>query len=123
MTALATPTQTLDTRLERFERFLNKVGYIPLVSSFSGGVRIYYGIIESICAVVIGALKFIASLFRSDTNERYILETEAAYSLYYVEHGLANIGRGIVESIPFVNLFCIAYDHFASRFSYIDVIV
>jgi hypothetical protein len=98
---------SLDETLGGFEKGLNVLGYIPGVSTFSGTIRILYGKIEIISGL---AIALISSCFRA--NDRQI-----AHGMELVVHGIANLGRGLVELIPFFNLICIPYDMY-NRFEY-----
>lgn len=110
----------IDKGLHKFEKILNIPGYIPVISSFSGQlVRIPYGQLEIIAAVAIGALFIAKGLLSHDAQQR---DKDINYGLFVATHytlqGLANIVRGTVESIPFVNMLCIPYDLFDKRVRY-----
>ncbi len=109
----------LDKALSTFETVLNYVGYVPFVSTFSGAIRIAYGKAEIIGAIAAGALLAVKALFASDSTQR---REEFNYALgiagTYAVHGFANICRGFVESIPFVNFAGLAYDLSGTRIRY-----
>ena len=98
---------SLDDALDGLENGLNILGYFPGVSTFSGMIRMFYGKVEIISGL---AIAVISSCFPA--NDR-----QTAHGLELVVHGIANIGRGLVECIPFFNLFCIPYD-MSNRFEY-----
>ncbi len=102
------------------ETGLNYAGYIPLVSTLSGAIRINYGKIEVIGAIASAALIAIRAFANDSQTERaeqlnLALQVITAYSL----HGIANIFRGILEMVPFLSLVtCLPYDLLKHRFSY-----
>ena len=113
--------ESLDKTLYTFEQGLNIAGYIPLVSTFSGSLRISYGKVEvigSVVAAVLTAFVALCNYHDAEARQRGLgkaLEILTTYSL----HGIANIFRGTIESVPFLSLFtCLPYDLLRSRFSY-----
>ena len=117
MTAF-TAANHLDQNLASFEKALNVLGYIPIVSSVTGFVRVQYGKFEVVASIAVAAFKFIASLFARSDAQRAQLEMESVQALTYIKHGLANFARGMVEMIPFVNLIMIAHDRIYDRLRY-----
>lgn len=109
----------IDKGLHKFEKALNIPGYIPFISSVSGQVRIAYGKIEIITAIAMGAFFIAKGLLSPNAQQR---DKDINYGLFVATHyslqGMANIARGIVESIPFANLLCIPYDLFDKRVRY-----
>ncbi len=95
----------MDEFLTLYERTFNFLGYIPIVSTFSGTARFIYGQVEAIVALAAVAFHFIGSIAGYAGHEG-----QAAKALPYVVHGLANMGRSVVEMIPIINLSCILYD-------------
>jgi hypothetical protein len=102
------------------ETGLNYAGYIPLVSSLSGSLRIQYGKIEVIGAIATGALLAGQAFFEQNGEERSKKLNRAVEVLTtYATHGVANIFRGILEMIPFLSLVvCLPYDLMKNRFIY-----
>ena len=82
------------------EKSLNRYGYIPGVSVFSGAFR---SLIGSVQIVAFSALALFATLSGSSALlKRYTCT---------IRNGLANIMRGSVEMVPFAgNLLCFLYD-------------
>jgi len=79
-----------NTTLSVIEKTLNLTGYTTL----TGPARMIFGVAEAIGA-------FAVSIFFPEKHaSKYIL------------HGLANMGRGFVESIPLINLYFIIYDYY-----------
>jgi hypothetical protein len=95
----------MDESLTLFESTLNTLGYIPIVSTFSGTARFIYGKVEAIVALAAVAFHFIGSIAGYAGHEGQV-----AKALPYVVHGFANMGRAVVEMIPLINLSCIFYD-------------
>lgn len=111
----------LDNTFGHFEQGLNIAGYIPLVSSLSGGLRFEYGKLEIIGALAAAAIMCINALFNSDASEKAVLLNKAGeVVIKYSLHGVANMVRGLFEIVPFVSLVtCLPYDLMGSRFAYI----
>ncbi|MBS0606124.1 MAG: hypothetical protein AB7H48_05785 [Parachlamydiales bacterium] len=111
--------QTLDQALHTFEKVLNFAGYIPIVSTFSGSIRIAYGKAEVVGAIAAGALLAVKALCNTDAEKRARdFDYAAGVAVNYSIHGLANIGRGFVEAIPIINLSCLVYDLTGTRIQY-----
>lgn len=111
--------RTLDQALHTFEKVLNFAGYIPIVSTISGSIRIAYGKAEVVGAVAAGALLAIKALCNTDADQRARdMDYAVAVGVNYSIHGLANIGRGFVEAIPIINLSCLVYDLTGTRIQY-----
>jgi hypothetical protein len=64
--------------------WMNKLGYIPLISSFTGVIR-------CLIAVVHIAFHLIRAIFEKAAREQHLLE---------VKLGLENLARGIIEIVP-----------------------
>src|SRR5262245_434433 len=102
--------------LEKVEtKILDTLGYIPVVSTFSGIFRTKMGLVEVIVGIA-------TSIFGALANNQII--NEFGNKLFV--NGCANILRGSIEMIPIVNLLTLIYDiddhgHFTKpdRFSYI----
>jgi len=112
---------TLDKSLDKLEHGLNIAGYVPILSSFSGGLRAVLGKIEIIGAIAAAAIMAVAALFNPDAAQRQAqLNKALQIAVKYSLHGAANMFRGTVESIPFVSLVtCLPYDLLGHRFAYI----
>jgi hypothetical protein len=111
---------TIGKVLSTFERGLNAGGYIPILSTFSGALRIKYGQIEVIGSIVAAALTAIAALFNPSKEAREQGLNRATEILTtYACHGIANIFRGVIEAIPFLSFVtCLPYDLLGNRFAY-----
>lgn len=110
----------LNKTLNTFEKGLNIAGYFPIVSSFSGLLRINYGKLEIIGGIVAAALIAVSALFLADASERH-REFSKAVKVFtdYSLHGFSNIIRGTIEALPFVSLVtCLPYDLLGNRFAY-----
>ncbi len=111
---------SLDFSLDKFEHGLNVAGYIPFVSSFSGGVRAIMGKIEVIGALATAAIMAIGALFNPNAAQRQAqLSKSGEIAVKYSWHGVANILRGALEIVPFLSLVtCLPYDLMGNRVSY-----
>ena len=111
----------LDSRFEWFEQKLNIAGYFPIVSTISGGIRICFGKLELIGAIVTSAFMAIKALFNPDVAERrQELDKAGHVFVKYAMHGGANILRGSLEMILFLSLVtCLPYDLRGNRFAYV----
>ena len=110
----------LNKTLNSFEGGLNVAGYVPIVSTFSGALRINYGKLEVIGAIVAAVLITARALFLVNTSDRD-RELKRALDVFtcYTLHGIANIFRGILETIPLISLVtCLPYDLYGKRFAY-----
>lgn len=98
----------LELFMKDSEEILNPLGYIPLVSSiFTGEVRATLGLIQVISSVVATPFMFIADLFGHERGAFY----RTSKCISHFSHGVSNIVRGAVESIPILgNLCTIVYD-------------
>lgn len=99
--------------LTSFEKGLNVVGYVPIVSTISGSVRLAYGKLEAIVAIAAIAFHFMAGLIGIEGSAEKLRA-----AVPYVLHGFANMGRGLVEILPFINLTCYLYDQTQPGYSY-----
>ncbi len=100
------------------ENYLNKVGYVPFVSSISGAYRIMYGKLEVITGIALAALEAGRSALQTDAHKRQEIWSGAAKPLRYSLHGIANMTRGVAESIPFFNLIGLVWDIAGERMRY-----
>ena len=100
--------------LKSFEQKLNPLGYLPGISIVSGTVRALFGIAEMISGLAKAAFQTM--------NPNRNLETQKTRIDFDIElcmHGLANIVRGVIESIPlFGNAACLCFDHADNRLEY-----
>lgn len=78
---------------------LNKVGYIPVLGTISGACRIIMGLAKAIFAGLasIGIRIFAPGPQQAKWNHRFT-------------NGLLDIGRGIIELVPFSGFFTKAHD-------------
>ena len=113
--------QQLNTDLNTLEKGLDIAGYIPFVSTISGAIRAIVGKIQLIAAGIFAAPYLIFYL----TNERSSkiptrIEHCRDFSKKHFENGLANLYRGLVESVPFWgNAATFSYDmNGCKRFQY-----
>lgn len=111
--------KNVDHTLSSFEKGLNIAGYVPIISSFSGPLRIGYGKVEVIGAVAFAAILALRAFSLTGLEQEELLN-KAVEMLSYTLHGIANIFRGAIETIPLISLFtCLPYDlMFQQRFTY-----
>ena len=99
-----------------FEKTLNVLGYIPIISSATGVVRIVSSIITLISSAVKLPLCAIADLFQR-TPRKYSFRIQKHIS--YIAHSMVNIFRGAIEfSIVLGNILTFSYDRLIGRISY-----
>ena len=110
----------LNNTLAAVEKGFNIVGYIPVASTYSGGLRMVCGKLEIIGAIAASALFAIVALFSPTDHERHEGIKKAAKILKtYTLHGVANIFRGAMEATALLGLVaCLPYDLFCNRFAY-----
>ncbi len=120
-----------------FEKGFNMAGYAPAISNISAVVRAWLGVIivtEGAVRVVFNGVAFsyyscrdIYHRYQSQTTkERYIpsflvvhYRRKALNGLNFFSHGMANLGRAMVEFIPFFgNFACWVYDDLGLRLRY-----
>jgi hypothetical protein len=94
---------------QAFEQFLDRVGYVPIASTISGGIRIDYGLCQMILGVALAILWIIPSTC--------VKNFEAAYwsALEIVVHGAGNVVRGMVECHRWINCLCFLHDKFVRK--------
>lgn len=103
--------QSLNQSFETVEKFLNVLGYIPVVGSFSACARYSYGELQFTMAVAISAINYVGSVFAENEEKQRKLESRAVKSLEYAVHGCLNMGRALLEILPLVSLAtCLPYD-------------
>jgi len=98
--------------LEFFESCFDGAGKVPYLSTISGGIRFLYGNIELIAGIALSIIWRIASFYAENPADQQAFREEATRVLDYTVHGIANMVRGYVECIRWVNLICIVYDKF-----------
>ncbi len=110
----------LNNTLAAVEKGFNIFGYIPVASTYSGGIRMVCGKLEIISAITASALMAIVALFSPNCHERHEGMKQAAKILKtYALHGITNIFRGAVEATALLGLVaCLPYDLFGNRFAY-----
>lgn len=112
----------LDNGFSVFEQGLNMAGYVPIlgVSKVAGLVRINFGNAQIIASIALGALIAVAALFSKNADERQQgLHLAVTIMKTYTLHGLANMGRGFIECVPYLSLVtCLPYDLMDNRYRY-----
>jgi hypothetical protein len=99
-----------------FEKTLNVLGYIPIISSASGVVRMASAVIRLIASAVKIPLCAIADLFQK-TPRGYLYRIQVHTS--YLGHSWANFFRGFVELfLIFGNVLTFSYDQLIGRIRY-----
>ena len=108
--------QSFDRTLAMAEKAFNVLGWIPLISSISGPIRMTAGRIEAIAFSILSS----ATLLVANITENKELFKEADRLSTYIWHGMANFCRGAIETVPLLgNFLTISYDlNASSRMSY-----
>ncbi len=119
------------------ELALNGAGYLPAISNLSAVYRAYQGliiVIEGSVRLIFNILYF-TGYFSRDVYNRYKLENRISFKSYsrevllhkrkilnairFFSHGMANLGRAMIEFIPiFGNFICLLYDEAGLRLKY-----
>src|SRR3989344_1032351 len=102
--------------LSSVETRLNRMSYIPVISSVGGTARMAYGLVEVVSALA-GGILLACTAPLTLNKDRFFAAKEVAQ--IYSEHGLANVVRGFIETwwpLGFVILF--PYDLSAYRMTY-----
>jgi|GEM_PF-1685111 len=110
---------SMELKRAHAERWLNVCGYIPLVCTASGGVRCIYGLIEIVSGCV--AASFTALVDNVFMHVKIGMGSRSVKHVSYIRHGIENLIRGVLESLPMVfnNLALIAYDAAVERHEYL----
>jgi hypothetical protein len=105
---------SVDHALSSAEDWVNKAGWIPVVSLVSGYCRYELGKIQTIASLAYAMIKFVESYF---TGEGALKEAKLA--AHYAVHGVGNMARGFVEQIFLLgNVLCLIYDMAGFRMNY-----
>ncbi len=99
--------------LEQIEtKVLNPIGHIPIASTPIGAVRGLLGLVETVAGIGLTILG--AAIGASKKDDEYGVDQDKYelrnYGIQYLCHGVANIGRGMVEIIPILNMLTLCYD-------------
>lgn len=100
---------------QSIDKFFNVLGYIPIVSTVSGGIRVgvysaLQGLAALVCLMVTLLIALILFLAKQGERQRTYLAYARA-SAFHILDGRLNAGRGIVELFPIIgNLLCYGYD-------------
>ncbi len=100
----------LDKGCFRVERVLNGLGYFPVIQGISGRLRELFGIIQLVTAVVSAVFMILEIILIANQELKKERIQQAQKVLEYSWHGIANILRGQLETLPVVNLGFILYD-------------
>lgn len=109
---------SLGERLNQFETgFLNTMGHYPVASTVTGSVRSLLGVAELVAAVAGGALLLLgfilivpATLDFTLNREDPLLTRLSRLTFNCFVQGSSNLGRGLVELVPGLNLLTCLYD-------------
>lgn len=103
--------------LAKSETALNLIGYIPVISSMSGLVRMVGGKIQALIGFFVAAFSLFTA-FKSVNKFRALLIFRIG--LEHLLHGICNLIRGSIETVPLLSLvLCLPYDHLLKkRFKY-----
>ena len=108
--------RSFESILIKAEGVLTLTGFIPEVSFYTGGFRCVVGLAQTISFSVLAAFRWIKSLFVDATT----LEKEfLKYEIGFLQHGIGNIARGVVEMIPqYGNWISMGYSLSGERLKY-----
>ena len=109
--------ESLENVEKTFEKTGNILGHVPVVSTASGICRLASGQLQFDFGVTAAVLSVIASAFCSGDN-KIACRTASARLGEQALHGIANMVRGTVETIPLINLLTIPYDMTFNRIGY-----
>lgn len=87
----------IDQVMNGIECILNEAAYYPVLSTFSGGIRVALGAIQTTAAVALSVF----SLYKYVANGESDL---LRYSWTHIQNGVANILLGAIEMIPFAGM-------------------
>lgn len=100
-------TNHLNNILGKTEHAFNVLGWVPVLSSASGAIRIIAGKVQLVAALALAFFQKISGLIFQ--KKSYIELSN--HSFDYVKHGIANICRGYLETIPLIgNVSLFVYD-------------
>jgi hypothetical protein len=94
--------------LPLIEEAFDYFGYIPIVSTISGGLRIQFGNLEMIAGIAFSVLAGLAFIFTRKEEFR----KGSVSTLDFVVHGAVNVCRGFIECHRYFNLICALHDYF-----------
>lgn len=111
----------IDNYIAKAERILNPIDWVPLISSYSGMIRILSGLVETVASAIFTYIKMVHALLTTAKGE---IGSALRDGLIYFTHGIVNIGRGACAMIPGINLLLCVYDNkICARFNYPKEIV
>ena len=104
-----------DQNAAQIEGVFNKFGWIPVIGTMSGALRLTIGKIMIIVGLVMTVYQCMAACISNDPNGHQKAKEYAGYAA----HGFMNMCRASIEMIPFVNtIVLVSYDLLIGRFSY-----
>lgn len=100
------------------EAALNLIGYIPMVSTLSAGVRMLGGKLQVVIGFCFGIYSLAVGIKSSRGKIRHFVNFRTCVEHFV--HGILNMLRALIEAVPFLSLIlCLPYDHFfKKRFKY-----
>ncbi len=102
-------TKTFDAALDH----LNRLDFIPVVSTFSGALRIIVGVIEIVVAVIFTLISLASPCCGGWEN--------LDKNLLAILHGLGEIGKGAIFAIPIAGNLAAGCVHIALPATYLAV--
>ena len=100
------------------ENIFNKLGYVPVVSSVSGGLREVFGATQVITGLAMTSINSLRKAYAKEETSIGQLQKKVDLSKEQVRHGIANMMRAVLEIIPFINFSCLCYDLAKVRIEY-----
>lgn len=102
--------------LEQIEtRTLDPIGYYPVASTATGGLRAALGVAEIVAGVAAAVFMTLAIVLSvgcilGEKSWREKIGQIYSESAFFMSHGVANLARAIVEAVPFLNMITLTYD-------------
>ena len=112
---------SLELTESKLEHAANMVGHVPLLSTFSGGMRLAGSVIQAKAGLIGAIASTLGSAIGAMTGHENLRDNglyAAGKSLEQIGHGIGNAVRGSVEVIPIINLLTIPYDIIGARYKY-----
>lgn len=108
----------IEKALAKAEEALNLIGYVPMISLISAGIRFFGGVVQLITGICFALVYFffLKCVGASKMKHFVLFKTSLSHAL----HGICNMFRSKIEAVPFLSLIiCLPYDRLLKkRFKY-----
>ena len=105
----------IENRVAKIEQLINPLDWVPIVSSFSGMVRILAGEIQILAGAIFAAMKILSIMLTAKGNYWQAIGQGLNYSI----HGAGNMVRGAIAMLPPLNMTLFIYDNYIGRMNYL----